>query len=373
MAWVFAGFLVVHGLIHLMGFAKAFGYAALPDLTTPISRAMGLAWLAAAALFLVAAVLVVVSPRTWWMVAGAAVLVSLCVVAAAWHDARFGALANVVVAVGIAFGVLTAGPGSLRARYEHDVRAALAARVPDARHVSEADLASLPPPVQRYLRLAGAVGRPRVGAVRARMRGRIRSARDTVWMPLSAEQYDVFGARPARLFYLTASRALVPIQGFHRFVDGAASMRIEAIGLVPVMEQSGPVATQAETVTLFNDICMLAPAALLDAPVTWLDAGTRDAAGRDVVRARYAPDGRAIEAALVFDQDGRLVDFVSDDRSATSPDGTTMVPRRWSTPLLAYRRFGTATLASRGEARWHEGVDSWAYIELEFEAIEYLR
>ena len=35
--WMVAVLLAVHGLIHLMGFAKAFGYAQLPQLTQPIS------------------------------------------------------------------------------------------------------------------------------------------------------------------------------------------------------------------------------------------------------------------------------------------------------------------------------------------------
>ena len=47
---VLAAIVVVHGLIHLMGFAKAFGLAALPALTQPISRSMGVVWLSAALL-----------------------------------------------------------------------------------------------------------------------------------------------------------------------------------------------------------------------------------------------------------------------------------------------------------------------------------
>lgn len=54
-SWVVAGVLAVHGVIHLMGCAKAFGYAELPQLTQPVSRAGGLAWLAAASLVLVVA------------------------------------------------------------------------------------------------------------------------------------------------------------------------------------------------------------------------------------------------------------------------------------------------------------------------------
>ena len=50
MRWILIALMGGHGLIHLMGFAKGFGYADLPQLTQPISRACGLAWLAAALL-----------------------------------------------------------------------------------------------------------------------------------------------------------------------------------------------------------------------------------------------------------------------------------------------------------------------------------
>ena len=69
--------------------------------------------------------------------------------------------------------------------------------------------------------------------------------------------------------------------------------------------------------------------------------------------------------------DGMLADFVSDDRFATSPDGTTMTRQRWSTPVRAVRPFGKVRLASAGEARWHDGAQSWAYLELTIDDVQY--
>ncbi|MBK8259839.1 MAG: hypothetical protein IPK80_00655 [Nannocystis sp.] len=63
MRLLLAAFLVLHGLIHLMGFAKAFGYAQLPQLVLPISRMMGALWLTAALLLLAAAVALFAAPR----------------------------------------------------------------------------------------------------------------------------------------------------------------------------------------------------------------------------------------------------------------------------------------------------------------------
>jgi hypothetical protein len=43
----FAALLAIHGLIHLLGFAKAFELAPLPQLREPIQPLMGVLWLAA--------------------------------------------------------------------------------------------------------------------------------------------------------------------------------------------------------------------------------------------------------------------------------------------------------------------------------------
>ena len=71
-----------------------------------------------------------------------------------------------------------------------------------------------------------------------------------------------------------------------------------------------------------------------------------------------------VEAELVFDEAGDLVDWRSDDRLEAVGDGR-FEPRRWSTPLTAYRTFGPYRLASRGEGRWHPSEGAWTYIELE--------
>ena len=125
MTVVFAIVLVVHGLIHLLGFAKAFGLADLPQLTQPISPFLGVLWLIAAFLFLAAAGSLFVWPRWWWAIGACAIVVSMVAIVPSWADAKFGALANLIVLVGVVFGFLAQGPTSLRAAYERDVDRAL--------------------------------------------------------------------------------------------------------------------------------------------------------------------------------------------------------------------------------------------------------
>jgi hypothetical protein len=354
MRWVLVAVLLGHGLVHLMGFAKAFGYADLAQLTQPVSRAWGVLWLVAACLVGATAVMFAVGARAYWLVGAGAVVMSQVVILSAWHDAWAGTAANVVLALVVAHGALTEGPWSFHAQYLRDARAGLA-RAADAPVVTESDLAPLPEPVQRYLRVTRAVGQPRVYNYRVRFTGRIRSAPDAAWMPFTAEQQS-FADQPTRLFLMRARMFGVPVEAFHRLIDGHATMRVTAAGVVPIQNAHGGQMDRAETVTLFNDMCLLAPGTLIGPDIAW------EAIDATRARARFTHRGHTIAATLYFDADGRLANFTSDDRAQAAPDGT-FAARRFSTPLGAYRDFGPLHLAGYGEARWHLPEGEFTYGE----------
>jgi hypothetical protein len=363
MRGVFAVVLVAHGLIHLLGFAKAFRLADLPQLTQPISPVRGALWLLAALLSVAAAAALFVWPSGWWAIGACAIVVSMFLIVPVWADAKFGAPGNLIALVGVVFGFLANGPTSLRAAYEHDVDRALA-RFERSDPITNNHLAHLPEPVQRYLRRAGVVGLPRVRNFRARMHGRIRNGRDARWMPLSAEQYNAVD-QAARLFYLNASMFMIPVQGYHRYVDASATMAVKAAALVTVAQVSGAEMSQGETVTMFNDMCVMAPGTLIDPAIAWEPVDDR------IARATFTNAGHTIQAELWFNEGGELTNFRSDDRYQTTPDGKHVRKVRWSTPLGAYRSFGPVRLASGGEARWHEPDGDYAYIELWFDDVQY--
>jgi len=102
MRLLFVLVIVIHGLIHLMGFAKAFGLAELPQLTLPISRPAGLLWLVAALLLLAAAAAWLLRPQWFVALAVTAVVVSQLVIVLSWSNARYGTVGNLVVIGGIA-------------------------------------------------------------------------------------------------------------------------------------------------------------------------------------------------------------------------------------------------------------------------------
>lgn len=270
-------------------------------------------------------------------------------------------LLALVVLLPIARRLLASRAGSLRSRFDREASRLLdLAGAPPM--VTDADLAPLPLPVQRYLRRVGVVGKPRVRNLRASFRATMRSAPGAGWMTATVEQVEAFDP-PARLFFKRASRSGVPFEGLHRYVGSEASMDIRVLGLIPVVDVHGREMTQSETVTLFNDMCILAPSSLIGAPVTWESVDDRS------VRATYTNAGYTIGATLTFDAAGDLVGFVSGDRYLL--DGRSVRRAPWSTPMSGYREFGGFRLAAVGEARWLETAGEWTYGRFELTSIEY--
>lgn len=107
---VFLAVLTLHALLHLLGFLKSWGLAALPELSgrtiVPLPpaalRALGCGWLLAAIVLLAAALLRGLRLDSWWIVAAIGVVVSQVLIVLQWHDAKAGTLANVLIACVIA-------------------------------------------------------------------------------------------------------------------------------------------------------------------------------------------------------------------------------------------------------------------------------
>ncbi len=363
MKLLFALVVLVHGLIHLMGVAKGLGLAEMPQLTHGISRPLALLWLLAAGLLLSTVAALYLWPRWWWAVGAIALVVSQVVIITAWSDARFGTIANLILLIGVGYGFLSQGPSSFRAEYSAAVER-LVKPAPDTSLITDTDLAHLPEVVQRYLRTAGAVGQPRIHNFHARFRGQIRSGPTSRWMTFSAEQVNGFD-EPFRLFLMRASMFGVPMEALHRYVGRSATMRVKVASLVQVADAQGPEMDRAETVTLLNDMCVLAPGALITPNIRWEEIDAR------TVRAVFTNAGQTISAELSFNESGELIDFRSDDRFRSAPDGKTFTRTRWSTPLSDYRAFGPRRISVHGEARWHPAEGPFAYGRFELEAIEY--
>lgn len=76
--------------------------------------------------------------------------------------------------------------------------------------------------------------------------------------------------------------------------------------------------------------------------------------------------GMSATATLLFDEDGRLVNF-----RASRFNTATRTVETWETPVAGYSDFAGLRLPSKGSAVWKLGNGDYTYIDLEIEAIAY--
>jgi hypothetical protein len=269
-----------------------------------------------------------------------------------------GTVAAVAIVAASSIGVGRLAFDRMVAREVEDLFAASAATEPDV--VTEADLAGLPVPVQRWLRNAGVVGKPLPAAVRLKQEGDIRLD-DTRWLPFTAEQY--YTTDPPGFVWATKIEMapLVTVVGRDKYVGGRGALEARLLGLVTVAKDSGPEMDRGALLRYLNET-MWFPAAALSPYIAWepIDANS--------ARATMSYGGVSAPATFHFDEEGRLTTMVAE--RFDSDEGKDNV---WSTPITAYGEFGGIRVPVAAEAVYARDSGDYPYIRARVTAIEYDR
>ncbi len=222
--------------------------------------------------------------------------------------------------------------------------------------VTEAMLADLPEPAQRYLRYSGVVGRPMVDSVRVRQACRMRPAPHGISFPLVAEQWYAVEP-PGFIWDATVPIAGIPVvRGRDGYLDGRGRMTIKVGSLLPVVDAAGPEMDQASLLRHLSEMPWF-PGAFLRERVTWetIDDAT--------VRVSIVDGDLRATGTLTIDPEGRLVEFRSERYAMV---GDTFELRPWSAPTYAYGEFEGLRLPVRGGAVWTlRDETTFPYIDVE--------
>jgi len=253
---------------------------------------------------------------------------------------------------------------SLQARYDRVVAAEFATQPlrPAAAPLTPGNLAGLPAPVRRFVERSGAVGRPRPQNMRVVLDADMYRGRGQAPMRATSIQYTFFD-RPARLFLMKARMFGLPVRALHVYRQERATFTVRVASLVNMVDLRGDGISAAETVTVLNDLCLMAPGALVDPRLEWATVDDRTAA------VTFTNGSHHVGATLVFNDRDELVDFWSDDRPESSSGR--FVPSRWSTPVDGYRDVGGLHLLHRGRAVYARPDGPFTYGSFTLRSIEY--
>lgn len=254
--------------------------------------------------------------------------------------------------------------GRMRCEFRKEVSKALTGLVKSKPEILQMeDLMYLPELIRNYIVFSGFIGKPKIKGFKAEYTGGIRGKSSEPFMKMNSSQYNIIEPS-TRLFYIVARKMGIPAYGLHFYKEFKATFRVKLLGLFKVVDASGQKLDQSETVTLFNDMCVMAPASLIDKRISW------QVLDNSRIKAIFSNGPHTISAVLTFNEAGELVDFVSNDRYDTNGIEYHLYP--WRTPIEHYTDIKGYHLPGRAKLIYDKPDEELCYGEFVLKNIEYL-
>jgi hypothetical protein len=223
----------IHGLIHILGFVKAFKIAEINQLTQSISKPLGVLWLILSLLFISIAFFVFFNINWWWMPTLITIVTSQMLILFSWHDAKYGTIPNIIILIVVIIGIAN---WSFNFQTNKKINLMIShGGIAEKTMVTKQMLENVPFPVQKWLNKIGLVGKEKIQIVHLKQFGLMKLKPDQKkWSKVEAEQY-ITTDRPSFLWKVNMSMIpLFNVTGRDFFFDGQGTMKINIASLIPI-------------------------------------------------------------------------------------------------------------------------------------------
>ncbi len=366
--FIFAFVMLAHGLIHLLGFIKAFNLGNVSQLTgktiiplsAGLSKVTGMAWVVVCILFLIGALLFLFKKDSWWVVALIALLISQILIIIHWQDARFGTLANAIILLGC---LPALGAWNFEKMVSGEIDAFFTGISSEEKMAKAEDSPTLPPIVQRWLKRANADSKSLSQTVFLTQEGEMKISPDGNWMHLQARQYFTTG-QPGFLWIADVQgNPFMQFAGRDKYQQGEGHMLIKLFSLFPVVNASGPAMDQGALSRYLAEIIWF-PMAAFHGFITWepLDS--------TAVKATIN-DGSLQESGLFrFNEEGDVIRFET-ERYYYRKAGATLETWVIDIDENSFREFDGIRIPTLATVTWKLKEDDFTWLKLEITDIHY--
>jgi hypothetical protein len=358
---IFASIMVIHGLLHFVGFAKAWATGPKGQLSGEsfiefsghTSKATGVVWLLAGLLFLSASLGFLLRKKLYWIPAVAALVISQVLIVMDWPDAKYGTILNSAVLIVVIFSAAAIQFGRMVGQEVDSIR--FSARGNQI-VITEEAISHLPSNVQRWMRRSNVVGRNTRNIIRIVQKGCMRTKVESKWMPFEGVQY--FSIDPPAFVWSATIRAapLFTIAARDKFQDGKGNMLIKPLFMVTAADSRGQEINQGTLLRYMAEMAWF-PQAAVSKYVRWEFIDDHRA------RVTMAYGGTSACGVYRFNDDGTFAGFEA--LRYGDFDGTYRM-EKWSVATTGYRSFNGIVIGNKNEVTWKlkEGDFKWLRLEI---------
>jgi hypothetical protein len=357
MRYAYIFIIVIHGLIHLVGWFKAMGWAENSPLTAPISRSMGGFWALTALLLVSYAVIYGLRMPASWMLGLAAMCLSQGLIIMYWTDARYGTILNMLMLIAILFSY---GEWQFK-RQARQAENALLAGQPQPRQTLS-DTSQLPPPVKKWVVRSGALDKAGMAYGEIRQRLQLKTAVDQeTFFPATAQQLTRIDT-PGFLWEVEVSmNPVMWMRGRDSYQAGKGTMNIWLNSLIPVVQEAGPKIDEGAMQRFLGEMVWF-PQQALQPYIKWESIDAESA------RATMSWGGISASGVFSFAKNGDFIRFDAMRYYGADPDGD-RIP--WILTVQNYEVFEGVRVPSHLEASWELDSGHWTWLKMEVDSIRY--
>ncbi len=347
---LFALVITLHGLIHLMGFFRAFRKPGPDNLNTYISKPVGMLWLTVTVLFVISAVFILLKINAWIIIIPIAVLTSQILIILNWGDARYGTIGNMII-------LLIAVPLITGVRFDRKVDREVQEMFTIQSINPGMTKKQLPDIVRKWIASSGFEGARRIQFVRLKQKGELKLKPGGNWMPFEATQYFRTGD-PA--FVWKAKVSLIPpfnLTGRDKFINGTGEMNFKFLSLVNVVnEANNEKINSGAMVRYLAEICWF-PIAALDSQIRWESIDSLTA----IATMTYG--GMTVSGSFTFNESGDLIAFESERYYGGGGDSKM---EKWRVENISFKNFAGYRLPDKSRVIWKlsDGDFNWLNLEV---------
>lgn len=360
MRFAFLIMVFLHGLIHLLGFVKGFGLKEVKELTLPITKGMGLLWLAGGILNLLFGLLFILGNKYAWVIGFIAVILSQLLVIMFWKDAKFGTIPNIIILI---VSMIAFGHYSFQKQVQRETNSILSTfKISTGKVITENEINDLPEPVKNWLRHSHVIGKPHISVGKVIQKAEMKMKPDQEkWMKATAIQYTNIDD-PAFIWMVDMEmNKVLQVEGRDRFENGKGEMLIKLNSLFSIVDEQGEKLDEGTMQRYLGELVWF-PSLALSPYITWEQVSDTSA------KATMTYKGTTGSGTFSFNSDGDFTKYSAMRYQGNEPDA-----KRYEWVLLVedYKTFEGIKVPAKMTATWKLDEGDWTWLKLEIADLKY--
>jgi len=359
MKYLAATFLLIHAVIHLIGFLKGFNLAEVESIKTFISKNQAILWLSCAVLFSLAAILYLLENKGILIVLPLATIISMILIFTTWSDSKFGLIPNLIFIILI---ISIYSSNKMNKMIENEKTAISKVSKSDLKIHKEEELENLPAAIQKWLKNSGIIGKKEIKTVWVSQKAKMKMKPEQEnWHYAEAEQW-VNLENPAFIWVVKMKMfGFLNIKGRDKFKDGQGEMLIKLGSLLNIVNEKGPKIDEGSLQRFLGELVWY-PSFALSEFIEWQEIDSLTA------KAEMKYKESSGSGYFYFNEKGDFVKFSTLRFMGNKADDK---KNEWLIEVDEYAVFDGIKVPSKMRATWKLETQDWTWLKLEIEDIKY--